>query len=321
MNQLYNMLFTRIQTEDEEKDLALQSRIRSLNWIQAQHLDVGINLKHPQIRDLLDKAITEIIEMDSKQVPLEKLECIVNCSKTIFKMLQVSRNEPASADEFLPALVFVVIKANPPLLQSNIKLITRFSTPSRLMSGEAGYYFTNLCCATAFIENLNGESLNMTFDEFESYVTGKAQPPGSFEHSAYLCEALRIMYSNNAMLADLETKQTKCEQEIQSLRDDMKQFREDMLRRTSHIMKPIVVPHYNVPLDLDINLVPSQLRERILEQREKRKAILIDVDSEQKVTDEAAQNTQSNDDQHNDSAIENNLPEPLVPEVVHQQEN
>lgn len=101
-----------------------------------QHLDVEICLKDPNVQLYLDQAVDNLIELGSKKIPIDKLNCIVNCSKTIFKLLQVSRNEPASADQFLPAFVYVILRACPPLLHSNIQFITKFANPTRLMSGK-----------------------------------------------------------------------------------------------------------------------------------------------------------------------------------------
>lgn len=58
MTHLYRIVFCPTSTDDEEKDLEVQKQIRSLNWVQARHLETQINERHPEVRDLMDKAIT-----------------------------------------------------------------------------------------------------------------------------------------------------------------------------------------------------------------------------------------------------------------------
>ncbi|CAH9085349.1 unnamed protein product [Cuscuta europaea] len=105
------------------------------------------------------------------KAPRDKLVCILNCCKVITNLLlnaSISENEnPPGADDFLPVLIYVTIKANPPQLHSNLVYIQRFRRETRLVS-EAAYYFTNVLSAESFIKNIDAVALSMDETEFES---------------------------------------------------------------------------------------------------------------------------------------------------------
>ena len=265
---LHPELFSKVLNDNEENDIKLQNRIKSLSWVMVQHLDIEICLKDPNVQLYLDEAISNLIELGSKKIPLDKLNCIVNCSKTIFKLLQVSRNEPASADQFLPAFVYVIIKANPPVLHSNIQFITKFANPTRLMSGEAGYYFTNLCCAVTFIEKLNGQSLNLSEEQFARYMNGDEVPPGRNEEiqSRYLSEPLRILYNNQKKLNDLAEKNRGIEDEMASLRLNLNEFRNSTISELESLVKNGIASgrSYEFISEEDRNFLPEFVKSKIL---------------------------------------------------------
>ncbi|TMW40393.1 hypothetical protein DOY81_014527, partial [Sarcophaga bullata] len=120
MTQNHKYLFSPYFTSDEENDVKIQRRIRQLSWITTKHLACSIDEVNPESRELVYNAITELVGIDSFYSPQEKLECTVRCCRYIFELLKHSVGGPASADEFLPALIFVVLKANPVRLHSNI---------------------------------------------------------------------------------------------------------------------------------------------------------------------------------------------------------
>ncbi|XP_048838452.1 rab5 GDP/GTP exchange factor isoform X3 [Brienomyrus brachyistius] len=241
MTRLYKNVFCPETTDDEKKDLATQNRIRALHWVTIQMLCVPVDEEIPEVSDSVVKAITDIIEMDSRRVPRDKLACITRCSKHIFNAIRITKTEPASADDFLPTLIYIVLKANPPRLQSNIQYITRFCNPSRLMTGEDGYYFTNLCCAVAFIEKLDAQSLNLSPEDFERYMSGQASPhrqePGP-RTPAGPCgsPALSTAHHNLELLNGLGVRQERVLEAARNLESDLISWREAVEREVQEIL-------------------------------------------------------------------------------------
>ncbi|XP_075052897.1 rab5 GDP/GTP exchange factor isoform X2 [Mixophyes fleayi] len=239
MTRLYKHVFCPETTDDEKKDLTIQKRIRALHWVTPQMLCVPVNEDIPEVSDMVVKAITDIIEMDSKRIPRDKLGCITGCSKQIFNAIKITKNEPASADDFLPTLIYIVLKANPPRLQSNIQYITRFCNPSRLMTGEDGYYFTNLCCAIAFIEKLDAQSLNLSEEEFSRYMSGQASPKrqDSDIWEADQCPAVKQMHRNLDLLSQLSERQERIVTGAKKLEKDLIDWTDEVTREVQDIVE------------------------------------------------------------------------------------
>lgn len=69
MSLTYKTVFEFISTADEDKDLAIQKRIRSLSWVAAQHLELELDDRQPPVRDIMDHAITGASALSCRRLP------------------------------------------------------------------------------------------------------------------------------------------------------------------------------------------------------------------------------------------------------------
>ncbi len=78
-------------------------------------------------------------------------------------------NRPPSADDFLPVLIYVVVRAQLPSLYLTVKYISVARHPSKLVA-EPGYYFTNLVSALSWIDMMDASFLSIDKAEFDRFV-------------------------------------------------------------------------------------------------------------------------------------------------------
>ncbi|KAM3229628.1 hypothetical protein ACQJBY_060450 [Aegilops geniculata] len=167
MTKLYNRVFASVP-EDVKSDEELFEKISLLQqFIRPENLDIKPEYQNETSWLLAQK---ELQKINMYKAPRDKLACILNCCKVINNLLMnashMSHDNPPGADEFLPVLIYVTIKANPPQLHSNLLYIQRYRCQSRLVS-EAQYFFTNLLSAESFIWNIEAESLSMDERDFQ----------------------------------------------------------------------------------------------------------------------------------------------------------
>mmetsp|Transcript_139851 Transcript_139851/g.268221 ORF Transcript_139851/g.268221 Transcript_139851/m.268221 type:complete len:371 (-) Transcript_139851:71-1183(-) len=172
VSKLYPKVFA-AELEDSVEDQQLHTHICALSWIAFKHLSIPpVKLK------FLSLAITELQRMDNFKAPRDKLVCVLNACRVINEVLRKTITEaadpsvagtlrPLSADDFLPLLIFTLIRGNPPRLHSNVEFISTFRHPSRLVAEDA-YFLTALQSAVQFVKDIGHEQLDVTCEEFHS---------------------------------------------------------------------------------------------------------------------------------------------------------
>ncbi|KAI1741338.1 hypothetical protein F4680DRAFT_74702 [Xylaria scruposa] len=152
--------------EDVERDDVLAQKISIYGWVREEHLDI------PPVTDsgkrFLTLAQQELLKIKSYRAPRDKIICVLNCCKVIFGLLKHNKSD-SSADSFMPLLIYVVLRANPDHLVSNVQYILRFRNQEKL-GGEAGYYLSSLMGAVQFIENMDRTTLTISDEDFEQNV-------------------------------------------------------------------------------------------------------------------------------------------------------
>lgn len=148
------------------KDEQLHQQINALAFVDFEHLDISVpeHMKGKWM-DVQDK----LQQMGDLLSPRRKVECILTVSQQLTTLLKESNanNSFPSADEFLPALIYVILQTNPAHLHATIDYISQYRHPSRLLS-EPGYFFTHFVSSVSFIENLDQTKLTISSAEFES---------------------------------------------------------------------------------------------------------------------------------------------------------
>ncbi|GMH00293.1 hypothetical protein Nepgr_002132 [Nepenthes gracilis] len=213
MTKLFTRVFASLP-DDVEGDEKLSEKMALVQqFIRPENLDIKPTFQNETSWLLAQK---ELQKINMYKAPRDKLVCILNCCKVITNLLvnaSIASNEnPPGADEFLPVLIYVTIKANPPQLHSNLLYIQRYRRETRLVA-EAAYFFTNMLSAESFVMNIDAKSLSMDETEFETNMESArallSDPSSYFEKKFYSPKPVELKQQTLTFNEKVYTKESQ----------------------------------------------------------------------------------------------------------------
>jgi len=91
--------------------------------------------------------------MGAFKLPADKVHCVSRVSAIIMNLLSLSQDKAVpAADDFVPVLVYVIIKAAPPSLLSTVQFVDNFYRDR--LTGEDCYWWMQFVGAVEFIKTM-----------------------------------------------------------------------------------------------------------------------------------------------------------------------
>ena len=166
----------------QEKDKAWVERLSNLQFVNPTHLEIAC-LEENDLEDILKDPIQALLAVSSYFSPYEKLECILSVYRGVNEALAKALNrhrasdgeaqKMPSADDVLPAIILVILKAKPSRLHLDLEIVEEWSPPE-YVRGEAGYAYTNLYGAVQFLQELDMKEPNSLSISAEDFRKGLA---------------------------------------------------------------------------------------------------------------------------------------------------
>ena len=161
LTQMYKYIYP---VESLEEDKEFYNKTKCLDWVMPNNLEIK-----KYYVDQLGMAELCIKKFDSSKSLFDKLSYIKDAFTNINNNIKYSegKNEEAGQDEMVPIFQYILIRAQPKRIRTNINYINCFLSEEH-MDGQFGYYVSQIESSFKFIMNINYNDLNMSKEEFDA---------------------------------------------------------------------------------------------------------------------------------------------------------
>ena len=148
---------------EQKEDIEFYQRTKCLDWVTPEQLDVK-----KIYTNQLGFAISSIRQIDEARSVSDKLQLIINAHNSINNTIKFSlgKEDDSGQDEMTPIFQYILLKAHPKRMHSNINYIKCFFGETNLTDSK-GFLLSQIESASSYINNLDYKQLKITKEEFD----------------------------------------------------------------------------------------------------------------------------------------------------------
>jgi len=157
--QLFPVLFPNDQSRFSFMDAELEQAFGGLTWLKPHHLNIPDVSDDPQ---LWQQSVDTVNRLDTCHSPRDKMAVLAQAIKWMSKMLSVTTLDSVDADTCLSALIYLIVKAKPQRIRSNLHFIETFLD----VVGENQYCYMQLEGALSYIDRTLSKFDKASFEKY-----------------------------------------------------------------------------------------------------------------------------------------------------------